>query len=197
MKSMKTTLSTMLIALSTALPAGAAHLQYYSAMLDSSQSTTGSDSMATGKANLTVDTIAQTLSFSMTVDGIGTDDLWDTLVAAPVGPVHLHNAAAGSTGPIVIPFAFGADTYSGMGDMFGIDVSDYAYADAVALSGSSLSFEEFVAELDMAGIYVNIHTDTWMNGEIRGQVSPVPVPAAGVLLLAALGGLTVLRRRQG
>lgn len=54
----------------------------------------------------------------------------------------------------------------------------------------------------LAGLwYVNIHTEAFPGGEIRGQVLPlrpavVPLPAAAWLFLSAIGGLAFTRRRQ-
>lgn len=50
----------------------------------------------------------------------------------------------------------------------------------------------------LAGLwYVNIHSSTSPAGEIRGQVSVVPLPAAAWLFGSALLGLGIIRRRQG
>lgn len=152
---------------------------------------------ASGTATLTVDDLAQTLSFSLNVIGINLDDLFDTLVEAPVGPVHLHNAPAGSNGPIIVPFAFDLETYSDTADGFSLTVEDYAYADAAALAGSDLGFGDFLSLLQDSGSYINVHTDAFGSGELRGQVSPVPLPASAILLIAGLGGLVAMRRRHG
>ncbi len=42
--------------------------------------------------------------------------------------------------------------------------------------------------------YFNIHTSTNPGGEIRGNISPVPEPAAAALMLCALAGIGALRR---
>ena len=44
--------------------------------------------------------------------------------------------------------------------------------------------------------YVNLHSDAFNGGEIRGQISVVPVPAAAWLFVSGLGMLGWMRRRQ-
>ncbi|MEL7415292.1 MAG: CHRD domain-containing protein, partial [Pseudomonadota bacterium] len=63
-------------------------------------------------------------------------------------------------------------------------------------AGSSVGFDDFLALMSGSEVYFNVHTDAFPGGELRGQVAPVPVPAAGGLLLGAvLAGVAVRRRR--
>lgn len=175
--------------------ADAATLEF-TAGLDGAQEVPPVSTDAEGEASIFVDTDLETIDFTLNVVGLSLDDLNDGLVAAPLGPVHLHNASAGINGLIVIPFAFDATTYSDTADGFEVSVSDLAFADAVALSGSSLTFDAFVTAMLAGEFYVNVHTDAFGGGEIRGQISAVPLPGAMVLFLAGAAGLGFARRRQ-
>ncbi|MEL6100548.1 MAG: CHRD domain-containing protein [Pseudomonadota bacterium] len=151
---------------------------------------------ASGSAELKVNDVTETLSFMMSIEGIDLDGLFDDLVAAPVGPVHLHNAPAGSNGPIVVPFAFNTVDYTDTASGFTLEVEDYAYADAVAISGSTTSFSDFLTGLSSGEYYINVHTDAFGSGELRGQLSAVPVPASALLLIGAIAGFGALRRKS-
>ena len=151
---------------------------------------------SSGTAQVFVDNGDETIDFSLSVQGISVDDLEDGLVAAPVGPIHLHLAPAGSNGPVVIPFAFDPATYIDTDDGFALNVSDFAFADAIALSGAGGTFDQFLAGMIDEQYYVNVHTDEFASGELRGQVSPVPLPAGLALSLGAIGLLGGMRLRR-
>jgi hypothetical protein len=75
-----------------------------------------------------------------------------------VSDAHIHHAPAGSNGPVVLPFP-------GMGQNPINEVINVTPAD--------------VTQLLAGNYYINIHTVTFPNGEIRGQILLAPsVPAA-------------------
>jgi hypothetical protein len=132
-------------------------------------------SSAFGKGKLTLDGLNATLE--LLVVGIDTADL------RPVGPaatpIHIHDAPAGANGPILVNIPAASIMGNGLG--------------FVSTSMFALTPEQ--ADLIKAGLtYVNVHTNTFPGGEVRGQV--VPLPAGIVLLGTALAGLGWVRHRR-
>jgi len=162
------------IAAALALPSPAqAKLLKFHAMLDGNYGSEPSHSPATGRATVRVDTATKRVSVELEVKGITTDQLWDTLVAAPIGPIHFHKyaTAAGGDSELALPLPFGLGyrpTATGMH----VSMKDYDYVAGAALLKSTLSFDDFVAGMKGGLIVLNIHTDKYNPGEISGLVVP-------------------------
>lgn len=153
-----------------ATPAAAAELSF-TASLDGAAAPTNTGSLATGTAQVSVDTEARTVSVHMQIHGLSRDDLWDHVIHAGMGPVHLHLYAADGDITLLVPFPYGA-TYTATPDGFALDVTNYSYAEGAAVLQSDVSFDAFVASLGSDFIYLNIHTDTFQDGEISGRLVP-------------------------
>jgi hypothetical protein len=152
------------------LPAAAEILTFH-VVLDGKSGPEPTGSAATGKARVRVDTVRHTVSVDMTVDGITIDNLWDKLVAAPVGPIHFHKyaSATDTNSVLALPLPFGAD-YHATKHGLRVQMRDYDYVAGAAVLKSSLSFDDFVAAMKSGLIVLNIHTDTFNPGEISGKV---------------------------
>lgn len=164
-------------ALLGAAPAQAEILTFHAA-LDGKYGAQPTGSAATGKALIKIDTSRRLISVDMNVKGLSPDALWDKLVAAPIGPVHLHKYAtpAGGDSVLVVPFPYGP-SYQATRDGMRVTVKDYDYAAGARLLNSTLSFDDFVAAMKGGLIVLNIHTDAFNPGEISGRVGGGASPA--------------------
>lgn len=143
-------------------------------------------SSATGTAALAFDNDTGLLSITASITGISLADVTFAeggLAFGAAGPFHIHNAAAGSNGPIVLPFnlaSFFSD--DGMGGL--------------AISAADIPFDPaLLPQLNAGNLYLNLHTLDYGSGEIRGQLAAVPEPSS-ILLLGGLLALVSLRRRR-
>ena len=162
------------LAATAAAPAPAhAEILKFKAALDGKYGTEATGSAATGRAKVRVDTVARRVSVDLDVAGITVDQLWDQLVAAPIGPIHFHKYATAAGGPSVLalPLPYGA-TYSARPGGIRVKMRDYDYVGGAKLVNSTLSFEDFVAGMRSGLIVLNVHTDKHNPGEISGLVVP-------------------------
>lgn len=116
-------------------------------------------------------------------------------LSSPIAPIggtggHFHNAPFGSNGSVIhtldtVPFNY-------VGTTAGTIIGDWRFDDA-----TNPLTEIFAQELIDGNFYINIHTNNFNGGEIRGQLTnSVPEPSAliGLSLVAGLGLLSQKRR---
>lgn len=150
---------------------------FFTAFLTGSNEVPPNDSPAFGVAALVYD-----LSTNMFEIGFGFGGL-----TTPAMMAHIHQGAPSVNGPVIFNLT---------------DVLPMATS-GVAMPKTGSFTEAQEAALYAGNLYVNIHTETYPGGEIRGQllyqsgVQIVPEPGTVLLLgsgLLALGGMAVRRR---
>ncbi len=192
-------------------PAAATTLTFATELNGSNARPNPTDSTALGQAKLEIDissTSDQTLDFDLEVIGLDLADLGGLPqpVLDSVGPVHLHVGGPEETGPIVV--AFGPTSGSVFEDAFPNTLSSISTLPGFSINADNVGFadedayKDFVEQLVLGNIYVNIHTFASPSGEIRGNfaavasVAAVPLPAPVLLLLGGFGALAGLRWRK-
>jgi hypothetical protein len=130
------------------------------------------DADGSGSASISIDTDSGQVCWELEVDGIG-----DVIAS------HIHVGAEGESGDVVVP----------------LDVDGFSGSSEGCVDASDADLQAIVD--DPAGYYVNIHTEEFTGGAIRGQLAASddvpdtsmgeteqsPVALLGLLLLA--GGL--------
>ncbi|MFN2607630.1 MAG: CHRD domain-containing protein [Acidimicrobiales bacterium] len=123
----------------TTAPAGAAALTFTTTMTGSQERPVPGSPTASGTARVTVDPASGRICFVLLVSGL------DTPTAA-----HIHEAPAGSPGPVVVPLPAPVN-----GRSAGC-VTNATEASAIAANPSDY--------------YVNVHTAEFPGGALRGQL---------------------------
>jgi trimeric autotransporter adhesin len=159
------------------IAAGATHagaqIEFYDFPLGGDQEVPPVPTAAFGFASLEYDPGTMLFDLVLGVDGIALGQIMSA---------HIHAGPRGSNGPVVIDLlALGSfvDAKDGLSILLLDDVS----------IGGMVGEDQ----LRSAGLYVNVHSTAFPDGEIRGQI--VPGPSAGVLVAA--GVMCFARRRRG
>jgi hypothetical protein len=123
----------------------------YTAVLYGSNENPAADPKAVGFAEVTLDPVANTVTFWLEAPDLDN-----------VNASHIHRGAAGVNGPVVIPFNQPFPNGFSMGTTTGVAPS-------------------LIAEImaNPANFYVNIHNNQFPGGAVRGQMTTAPGTAVG------------------
>jgi hypothetical protein len=172
-----------LIALLSLCPAAAyATTITYAAVLDGASEVPSNASPGTGFAEVIIDLVANTMEVQVTFSG-----LLGTTTASHIHCCQLAadsgNAGVATTLPTFPLFPLGvmAGSYDHTFDLGSLATYNPAF---VALQGGTAASAEaaLLAGLAADEAYLNIHTNLFPGGEIRGLLDPVPEPATLSLL---------------
>lgn len=153
------------------LPAGDA----YFADLAGFQQNPPVSTTATGKGLAVISADASTITYLLTYSGL----------SGPLNAAHIHAAAVGSNGPVILPFVVGPSP-----------MTQVLTASTLTPAGSVATFADAVAAIRAGGTYFNLHTTAHPGGEIRGQIgvtvaAPAPTPAPTAAPPAPTAAVTV------
>ena len=198
---MKRTMLKIALATAVALPLGAqATLHVFTANLNAAQEvqTPAVDSTALGSFHAIYDDAANVFTY-MSLVGQGLRPEVSPGVPSNISGLHIHGVGptggpAGTNSGIALGLDHTAVVRTG-------NVFFFAATGQGGLPGpdDATTFSETEEGHLLAGrSYINLHTDLYPSGEIRGQINPIPEPSTYALMLAGLGlvGLATARRRK-
>jgi hypothetical protein len=161
-------------------PPGTGGTTFKSAKMSGRQEAPPLVSTGTGDATLVIDPTQTSVQVTVNFSGL------TNLTAA-----HIHVGDIGEDGPIIFPLASGSFT-----SPLVVTLTESAFTPQ-PLAGIT-TFAQAITAIQQGATYVNLHTGTFPDGEIRGQVGPVTLEASldGLqevppVLTAATGGMAV------
>jgi len=165
--------------------------QEFMAELTPDQETAEVESDATGDASIMFSEDGMSLEFTVNAEG---------LTNALAG--HLHSGATGENGPVEIALFNNEEATDYDGEVASGTLSEDDLA-------GEMSWEDFTKAMVAGDIYVNLHTEQYPDGELRGQVEmaeegdEMPTTASNGplytmigVLMALMGGLLLVGRNQ-
>jgi hypothetical protein len=189
------------IAMLVAAPLAEAALITFHVNLNGANEVPSNSSLGTGVADFQLDTVAQTLHGHIVFSGLtGTTTAAHIHCCLPSPFLTGVNAIVATLTPAFPGFPLGVT--SGVND-FTLDLtlgSSYNNPQFLNANGGTVASEEaaFIAGLIAGETYLNIHTNVFPGGEIRGFVAAVPEPMTTSLLVLGLiaAGFASRRRRR-
>jgi len=185
------------VLLAVLLPlASKATIYVFDANLDGPSESPPNGSPGTGFAEVTFDTVLNTMEVNVSFSGLLGTTTASHIHAATAVP-GTGTAGVATTTPTFTGFPLGvtSGTYDHIFDM--TQTSSYNAPFLTGNGGTPASAEAaLLADIFAGEAYLNIHTTVVPGGEIRGFLEPVPEPGTCALLVLGLAAPAILRFRN-
>lgn len=186
----------LIAAICLAAVAAQAQTMVFTTFMSGPQENPPNNSPGTGNATLTIDLTAQTFQLVVSFQGL----------LGTVTQAHIHGPVQppGNTGVITqlpsftgFPTGVTSGTYNMTFDMTQASTWNPTFMNNNGGTPAGAQ-AAFVNAVNTGGAYLNIHTNMFSAGEIRGFFAPIPEPGTTSLLaLAGAGAAIAAWRRRG
>ena len=168
----------------------------FTSVLEGSQEVPANGSAASGTATLTLNDAQTRMEMMIELFGLDLDgnqtpaDVSDDIIA-----MHIHQAPLGANGPVV--FGLIGPNSDTNGDLVIDAVAGTIFSAWDLAEGNGTTLAAQLPGLFASGLYFNVHTVGFPGGEIRGQITQVPLPASWLLLAIGLIALGIPKKSLG
>ena len=176
-------------------PASHAATLAFGAPLSGANEMPPTTSQGTGVVTVILDTTAQTLEISGSFNNLTSITMAAHIHCCQMTP-GVGNVGVATVQPTFTGFPLGVTTGNFDGTLDLTMASSYNSGFLAMFAGVPQAEAALISGLENGQTYFNIHTPMNPGGEIRGELAPVPLPAALSLFATGLGALGLLGWRR-